>query len=562
MPTEREVSQDRSSLPGFEGLPKYPILSIKEAIIERDENGDLKDHRIELSPELQAQLGPDDIVVHIEVLPERDPPRSKPSALREIMRLAGVPTHNFNLKEVGLHGGPVASLASIDSAGIEALRKFEILHGRDALEIALALADRFPNLLRATLTSLAETQGREQEVYQDGVPFRQEEPGRIILVDRPPDDPVGQKFSALLNWGFPFYGSIDATPTFVSAIAQYTSQHASFLDHPYTGRDGQEHTMGEAFALSTDWLINKLDGSADGLLEFKNTDMSGGGIAAQAWKDSAFAYIHADGSRANHDAGIASVEVQAFAYDALLDAATVFRNQGLPMQANDLEIRARELRQRIIKTFWIDDPIKGGYFALATDHDPETGELRTMNVRTSNMGLLLKSRLLDGDDEETIHMANCVIRQVCSEESLQKYGVGTLATDEVGFRKGGYHTGSIWPKDVANIADGIERHGHPHLAWHLREKISRTVEETGFFPELIRGGETQSVAMSQSEIYVWNKKYKVLHLLEQPPQEIQGWTVSALLAAKYRYPAYLDKVKKNELPMSPLEQSFFEQFAA
>ena len=55
-----------------------------------------------------------------------------------------------------------------------------------------------------------------------------------------------------------------------------------------------------------------------------------------------------------------------------------------------------------------------------------------------------------------------------------------------------------------------------------------------------------------SEVYVWNKEHDILHLFEQPPQEIQGWTVSSILAAKRAYPKYL--AERDALPSPFIER--------
>ncbi len=529
-----------------DSVPFYPILDPYEL-------GDLHDHRSDVPLELRHQLSEADYVIHI-VTPEIQTPQLRPSAIREILRLTNAPRTN----EIGHHGGSVASLASSENRGVESLRKFETLHSRDALEIALKLQQHYPDLLRTTIVSLAQTQGLKNETYTPDRPFHQEEPGRIMLLDRDEDDPIGQKFSDKLNWGWPFYGSIDATPTFISATVQYTREHdASFLDTPYSGQDKQSHTVREALDLSTNWLLCKLDENKEGLLEFNNTARSGG-MDSQAWKDSAFAYLHADGSRANHKNGIASVEVQALAYDALLDRADLCMHQARSGEADELRDRAVRLRRQIIESFWIDDPVKGDYFALATDRGPD-GAARALKVRSSNMGHLLQSRLLETNDTDTQHMRDAVVKQLFSPELLHHSGIRTLASDEAGFRPGGYHTGSVWLWDTARIADGLERHNYHHLAWNLRERIWHTVEETRKFPEFVRGGDSRSVEISQSEVYVWNTEHHLLHLFEQPPQEIQGWTVSAILAAKYAYPSYV--VQKNRLPTNQLEQSILNRLS-
>lgn len=530
--------------------PRFPILDWQEL-------GDtLHDRRTELPETLQhihAQLTPDDYVIYIET-PEIKQSTLPPAATREILRLCNASQPS----EIGDYGAAVAGLSSIENQDVAALRKFEVAHGRDALEIALKLHHYHPELLRATILELASTQGIEQEAYAPGVPYRHEEPGRIILLNRDQDDPIGQKFSRRLNWGFPFYGSIDATPTFISAIAQYVKNHAAnnFLEQRYQGKDGAEYTVADALDRSVGWVLQRLDQTPDGLLEFHNPDQPGKGMAAQAWKDSPFAYVHADGSRANYNDGIASVEVQAFAYDALRDAADLYQTTQ-PDQADVLRSRADELRKKIFDTFWVDHPTKGEFFALATDRD-ENGCLRTLDVRSSNMGRLLHSRLLEGNEPHVLHMRNETVRQLFTPGMLAAAGIRTLASDEKAYRANSYHTGSVWMWDSDACADGLERHNFHHLAWELRRRSWQTVQTTGKFPEFVTG-DTDSISTNPSEVYVYNQRYNILHLFEQPTQEVQGWSVSAILANKRKYLAY--KKQRASLPTSPFELAILGQVA-
>jgi len=528
-------------------LPFYPILSLEELQLEDGTFPDLE-HLLPL--DVRTQLDTSEIVVHIATpnLRSRSGPRS---TIAEMIRLSHAPSSS----EIGYHGGPIASIADEINEAIAALRRFEVLHGRDAERMALDVSDYYPKLLETTLLELAETQGVVDEAYEPGIPFRQEEKGRIILLARDPDDPIGKKFSDRLGWGTPFYGSIDATPTFISAIKLLSDSDPTFLQKSYIGRDEQQHTMKEALDNSLVWLINKLDETPDGLLEFKNTADSGG-MDAQAWKDSSFAYLHANGSRANHRDGIASVEVQALAYDALLDAADIHRPSN-PDLAFELEVRAEQLRKKIIDVFWIeDDPGKGSYFALATDHDPDSSELRPLKVRSSNMGRLLNSRLLERDDTATRHMRDTTVEQLFDKPLLKYSGIATLASDEVGFREGGYHTGSVWLWDTLYIADGLERHGFDDLAWNLRARVLNVANQTGSFPEFVRGASGNAIEMNPSDIYVYNQEHDILYLFEQVPQEIQGWTVSGLLRAKRKWPAYTSRAERSP---SPLEARILSQ---
>lgn len=526
--------------------PASPLLSVLEL-------PEIRDLRDELPLSIQYELSPDDMVVKI-VTPEIKLNKRRPSAVREMARLAGV----SEVACLGEQGAAVASLASEQNSGVEALRKFEKPHSRDALVIARDLQDTFPKLLEATVIDLAKTQGTQQEVFDPDSPLRQEEIGRIMLLHRDPDDPMSRKFSKYKNWGWPFYGSIDATPLFISSTIKAGKKNPHFLDTPYATKEGLPATIHEALNNSMVWLLKKLDENPEGLLEFQNTDPKGG-IAAQAWKDSDFAYVHADGSRANHRSGIASLEVQALAYDALYDAALHYAaNSNHEIAGLALE-KAANLRERVFSHFWVDDPEKGGYFALATDRD-ETGELRPLKVRTSNMGHLLHSKLLDDIGNESVReKRDAVVRQLFSPELLHVSGIRTLASDEKAFRPGGYHTGSVWMWDSMHIAAGLEKHGFSHLAWDIRNRVRDTVNKTGQFPEFVRGEGTEPM-LNQREIYVLNKKYNVLHLFEQPPQEIQGWTVSGILAAKYAYPQYLEK--RDTLPSSSLEQEVLGKISA
>ncbi len=502
---------------------KPPILTIDELpqrLIEQPAN-------IALTELYRSYnwLSPHENVVHIEDVSMQHPSRPA-SAVRELLRLCQVDHASY----IGTRGPAVASLSTEENADIEALRKYEVVHGRDALRIALDLHEHYPALLPATIIDLAKTQGLKHETYMPGTPFRQEEPGRIILLNRAADDPIGVKFSERLGWGFPFYGSIDATPQFISAIATHSRKEPAFLQSQYTALDQQERTIIDSLRLSVEWLENRMSQNPEGLLEFKNGAQKGG-MASQAWKDSAKAYVHADGSLANHDAGIASIEVQGLAYDALIDAAETLESHCNDTEtANRLRSKAEQLRGAVLEKFWVDDP-NGGYFALATDRD-EKGSLRQVQVRSSNMGHLLQTRILDNIDGETIAKRYGVIETITSDDMLAPYGVRTLARSEKGYNPGGYHTGLIWMWDTKQIVNGLYKHGYTDIAEDIESRLFKIVEETNCFPEHVRGDSVDRVELNNSEIYVYDSHRDILHLVEQPPQLIQGWSVSAILASK------------------------------
>lgn len=488
-----------------------------------------KDRRSELPEDIQAKLMPWEQVVHINQ-PVVARQSSPPSTFRALMRLTGV----SRVQDIGKGGPSLAAVSSEANKNIEALTKYEVPHGRDALQVAMDLHEWHPELLASTIVMLAEQQGVKDEDYVAGVPFRQEETGRIMLLNRLPEDEVGRRFSEKLGWGWPFYGSVDATLSYITAVATYVSKHdSSLLSQIYRARDGREHTISESFFSAIHWLLKKTEDNPDGLVEFKNKAPTGG-MLNQAWKDSAGAYVHADGDWANHEGGIASIEVQARTYDAYINAALVyrqnFRNDGL---ATDLEARAANLRRQVLDKFWAEDE-KGGYFVLGTDRDAH-GNLRQMKVRTSNMGHLLNSEILTGDDPEIAAKRVALIRTLFSPAMLSPHGIRTLSSEEQAFRKEGYHTGSVWLWDNDYIAQGLERHGYFGLAWHLRQCTLSTVNKTRAFPEFVQGDDNPDPTLNTMEVYVYDTKHDALYLFEQLPQEIQAWSVSAVLATKYKY---------------------------
>ena len=493
-------------------------------------NGDMKHNQVEpsptsLLPENFWLLEGEKLIVSTYAPPRRS--LTKLSSLREMTRLTGAPSSD----EIGDHGPAIASLAlESDSLAPSYQELYSVVFGRDSLRVALDLIEYYPKLAETTIKKLAETQGVTYDAS------REEEYGRIAHEIRPLDDPIAQRITAEDGWGWPYYGSVDSTPEFIRTITAYCTHHdtqGKLLAELYVDRSGETQTLANAFVRAVDWLRTRISDSSLGLLEFKSTIP--GGLDNQAWKDSWDSYHHENGELANHASGIASVEVQAVAHDALLEAADLYeRLFDRADEAQDMRGMAETIKHVVKEKFWTND--KDGYFVLGLDRDND-GNYRQMKIRTSNMGHLLNSRLLDGNDDETIHMRSAVLRQLRSPELLSVSGIRTLASDEVRFREGAYHNGSIWIWDTHHIAKGARRHGEEpaflEFADHLDQKILTVVETLGCFPEYVRGGNT--FAMNTYIIDVLDTQNNRVNRVEQPPQEVQAWTVAAILATKRRH---------------------------
>ena len=456
------------------------------------------------------------------------PPRVRtiaPSSLREILRL----TRSHNPEEIGSNGPAVAALAFEDSASLtpDHLKLYEVLFGRDSLRVAIDLVPSYPELARATTQTLAALQGVSYHIQ------REEEPGRIVHEARDPEDPIAQELTGRLRWEWPYYGSVDATPEFIRTLTAYcqkSEENRAFLRAEYIDRNGQTQTISRALERALEWIAMRRSKNPEGLLEFKSSLPLG--IENQVWKDSWDAYHHSDGRLANHTQGIASIEVQVTTYDALIDAAELFEDiLDDTSYAHELRSQADSLKKAILTYFWVDE--KGGYFALGTDRTDD-GSLRQLKVRTSNMGHTLNSRLLKGNDPTITRMRESTVNQVLGPQLLAPSGIRTLAKDEMRFRPGAYHNGSVWLWDTHHIAKGLRRLGYTNQADDLDRRILHVVEETKLFPEYVRGDNDETPHINNQTIVLYDEIYRRENKIEQPPQEVQAWTVAAILATKSR----------------------------
>ncbi|HUC96274.1 MAG TPA: amylo-alpha-1,6-glucosidase [Candidatus Saccharimonadales bacterium] len=464
-------------------------------------------------------------ILNVQLFKSTLPP-SRISSLSEIYRL----TNSTNISEIGANGPIIAALTSESNlATHNGQGLFNVVFGRDSLRVALDLIKHFPKLASATIRKLAELQGTDYDISSE------EEPGRIPHEIRNSMDPIAIKMTKERGWNWPYYGSVDATPEFIrtlGAFCKLSDQNLDFLSEKYFDKDGNTQTIADALVHAVDWMLSRMKNNPEGLLEFKSSIENG--IENQVWKDSWDAYHHSDGTIANHDQGIASIEVQTVSHDALLDAADLYDTGiiGRHDEAKQLREQAEVLSKRILEIFWTDD--KGGYFVIGTDRN-DSGNLRQLKVRTSNMGHVLNSRVIDGDDEDHTRKRLAILKQLQSPEMLAVGGIRTLASDEVRFREGAYHNGSVWIWDTHHIAKGARRHAdNPEFekfANDLDDRILNVVNIIEEFPEYIRGG--NKIAVNTRTIDVYDSIAGRINRVEQPPQEVQAWTVAAILASQW-----------------------------
>lgn len=429
---------------------------------------------------------------------------------------------------------------------ITGLNLYDAFFPRDAHIVATFLRDTHPELTKATVLESLHYTGIKDNLRGPGLKDEQEV-GKVPHEVRDPErDPIARQLTAKKDWGWPYYGAIDTTGKNINAIA-YLVEHdgVDFLKTTYLGQDGGMHTVEEGLRSHVNWLRRRMDFNPEGLIEMLWINPKH--HANQTWSDSPDAFHHADGSWPSHypskNLGVASLEHQAETYDALVNAAEIYerllkRTRGrkrayLKDEIADLLARAEKLKRVIMSEFWVEDSSRhGGFFARGTDRD-SNGRLRPFAIRSSDMGHVLNSRILDGDDPEIVKKREAVVRNLFSPEMLCASGIRTLSSDSRRYYKDRYHNGASWPWVTYFISLGLERHGYYGLARELKKRIIQLYRDTKLLPEFVSGSDDSTERMITDTIMVHDPTApERLYAICQPAQEIQAWTAAAVLAIK------------------------------
>jgi glycogen debranching enzyme len=144
------------------------------------------------------------------------------------------------------------------------------------------------------------------------------------------------------------------------------------------------------------------------------------------------------------------------------------------------------------------------------------------------MGHLLDSEILFGTD-----LVEPLVRQLLDPDNgmLASAGIRTLDRNAVRFREGDYHNGQVWLWEQMKIAKGLDRYGLHGLGWQLKARLINVVRTLGTLPEYVRGGDKLEINQRVVEILTIGPDGQPKpNRIEQPPQDIQAWTVAAMRA--------------------------------
>jgi glycogen debranching enzyme len=407
---------------------------------------------------------------------------------RALCDLGDVPT----LRRLGEHG-PLQ--AAVGEGSIYA----GALFGRDSLLMALDLLEDFPRVAERTLMKLAELQGTRVTQRSE------EEPGRILHEHR---------FTAARrdkHWKYPYYGTVDANCLFARLVERYVAHCGPEILSKEVRRRDRTVSVAQALMAAVAWVESRLDRT--GFVHVLRANPNG--LANQVWPDSYDAFYFEDGSLFDPAIAYAPIAVQGYAYDALLTGAKFTVE---PAVARRWKRRAEQLRRDVLRTFW--QPHER-MFAVAVELPPNR-KPRQSRVVASDAGHLLTTGLLVGED--TRQHRESVRDRLLASDMLGGAGVRTKSVGAPRFNPGSYHNGSVWPMDTGIIAEGLRQHGYAEEAEDLEDRILRAVACAGSPVEFFRGD-------TDGEIRINTQRY-VLPILgtertvEQPPQAVQGWTVT------------------------------------
>lgn len=429
-----------------------------------------------------------------------------------------------------------AILRLVTREGIEASDDVlfkDAIFGRDSIIFGRDLVDQFPSVVNIVISSVIKHQGLKYNSMTE------EEWGRIHHEFRDrrlgSDDQKDIYDSLVEEKGignddtYIYYGSVDATPQFIRLIDDYRKAHGDEILSRVEKQGEGSATVERSVYMAASWLSNRIRHSELGLLEFCRTNPNG--ITYQALRDGSASYMHEDGSLANPDEPIASIEVQGLAYDALLAAAEMVGTDA--EKAVWLE-QAEALRATTFERFWTPEK---NYWAMAIDRDPD-GKPRQVVTETSLPAELLDTGFFDNlpegiNQEELIAP---IVRRIFSPEFMTPIGTRMRGKQYEDLWPYSDYQGSaaVWPVSNNVIARGLRRYGMYSLAQDLECRILAGLRAAGSFPEFLM----VKTADDGKEVVCWPllnaKKPGVDKLIAtNKPETDQAWTISAYLRILY-----------------------------
>ena len=333
------------------------------------------------------------------------------------------------------------------------LPRFARLFGRDAAISALQLLPEDPSIAAATIRALAVRQGK---VFNRR---REEEPGKIPHeIPVRVEDLIRLELRKWFRWGFPYFGSIDATAWWVRLVERY-------VDH--TDDQALLAEVRPNLERAGDWMAGCARIGVADFVAYRRQNPAG--LEHQGWRDSDLGAVPIV-------VPVALVEVQGY-YAAAADA--------LVRLDVDVAPAAHPDARAFDAAFWMADQ---GTYALAVG-----GDGCVVDIVTSNAGHLLGTPILEAE------RAGVVADRIFGDDLWSPVGIRTHSSADPYFDPDSYHRGSIWPHDNWVIHEGLVAVGRHDDARRVRTAVLDALCHLELIPELYaeHGGRAVALAVSQ-----------------------------------------------------------------
>jgi glycogen debranching enzyme len=329
---------------------------------------------------------------------------------------------------------------------------FSTLFGRDAATVAIQTLPYGAAMAGQTLRLLARYQATAVDDYRDAEPgkiLHELRTGELARVGAIPQSPA-------------YYGSVDATPLFLILLAEYVA---------WSGDLALVRALRPNVDAALGWLERFADHDGDGYIDYSGRYAQG--LVNQGWKDSGNAILDVDG--ALPEPPIALCEVQAYAYRAWRQTATLLRTLGDGARAEDLERRAAALQERFERDFWSEAL---GCYVLARQ-----ARGRPVAQVASNAGQVLWGGIAAPE------RAARVAARLLADDMFSGWGIRTLSSTSATYNPISYHLGSVWPHDNGLIAAGFCRYDQEEAALRVFDALYQAASIFRHYrlPELYAG---------------------------------------------------------------------------
>lgn len=291
---------------------------------------------------------------------------------------------------------------------------FTVAFGRDQDITAHETLPILPDMTREILSVLASYQGKNTD------DITEERPGRILHELR-----LGEMARCKEIPFRPYYGTVDATPLWLSLLSQYVQ---------WSG----DYEFARQLWPNVESALAYLDSeTAD--YPYLVYGKKKGALTNQGWKDSVDSVMYSSGGLAKPP--IALSEVQGYLYDAWHRTASLAKHLGHTEISDKLNAKADALQKRFQTDFWMP---QSGYMAEALD-----GDGKQCNVISSNPGHTMSSGI--NTESQNLQLAD----KIYHADMNSGWGVRTLSSVERAYNPLSYHDGSIWPHDNAMVIEGL-----------------------------------------------------------------------------------------------------------